>query len=130
MVLSTQPLSVRFYLSSTVFILLSVMRLCMSLQSYIKDSFSKHFKKMRNSLRASIKINMPKCRMGINSSRPTKHNKWCVNKFLKIGESSHLKIRISHTKTRIIVKFCTLFERLMREQFVSFSDNYYDKKFK
>ena len=40
----------------------------MSLQSHIKDSFSRHLKKMRNKLRVSIKINMVICHMGTNSS--------------------------------------------------------------
>ena len=40
----------------------------MSLQSNIKDSFSRHLKKMRNNLRVSIKINMAICHMGTNSS--------------------------------------------------------------
>ena len=84
---------------------------------------------MRNSFRVSIKINMGICDMGINSS--TTQQVIAHDKFLKMGESSLSKIHISHdTKTTIIVKFCTRFDRLMRVQIVSFSDNYYDKKFK
>ena len=68
--------------------------------------------------------------MGTSSSRATKQQ-MIAQQVPENGESSLSKFHISHdTKTRIISTFCTLFERLMREQFVSFSDTYYDKKFK
>lgn len=101
----------------------------MSLQSNIKNSFSKHFKKMRNSYRVSIKINMAICHMGTSSSRAAKQQ-MIAQQVLEKGRKLTFKNSSHDTKTSLIGTFCTLFERLMREQCVSFSDDYYDKKFK